>query len=284
MMQVIFSSPSVNYDVSHQQQQPSRLVSSSRCGKCHCSRGHVSGEDTMWPACNGASRMTGLKRVHTSQPLATHLKTTCHIVSQGFLDNSHLPKCSTDRRRVTSDTPLLSSASSSSSSSSRPSHPRNYLNALSPVHYKYPHDWSNLIAFFTIFLVTLSLTATCSSALFKCQVNQFKCQDNQNCIPASWRCDGGVDCTDGSDELGCGKYFALTTLCTFFLSFFSARLSLIDYLNDYSSPVIVLLLVFLLLAQDPQASSSLLYHHSFFFNQSGLHLLLLLMSTSQSPE
>lgn len=33
---------------------------------------------------------------------------------------------------------------------------------------------------------------------------KFQCAD-QNCIPASWRCDGDNDCNDSSDEAGCGK-------------------------------------------------------------------------------
>jgi len=33
---------------------------------------------------------------------------------------------------------------------------------------------------------------------------KFQCAD-ENCIPASWQCDGDVDCDDGSDEAGCGK-------------------------------------------------------------------------------
>ncbi|XP_072179349.1 MAM and LDL-receptor class A domain-containing protein 1-like [Diadema setosum] len=36
-----------------------------------------------------------------------------------------------------------------------------------------------------------------------CDGNSFQCS-NDECIPASWRCDGWSDCSDGSDEFGCG--------------------------------------------------------------------------------
>ena len=38
-----------------------------------------------------------------------------------------------------------------------------------------------------------------------CTSSQWRCSNGQ-CISSSWRCDGGTpDCTDGSDELNCGK-------------------------------------------------------------------------------
>lgn len=37
-----------------------------------------------------------------------------------------------------------------------------------------------------------------------CSPNQFRCGDNQ-CITKKQQCDSYSDCTDGSDELGCGR-------------------------------------------------------------------------------
>ena len=35
-----------------------------------------------------------------------------------------------------------------------------------------------------------------------CESDEFSC-DNGNCIDLKWRCDGGNDCGDDSDEIGC---------------------------------------------------------------------------------
>lgn len=43
-------------------------------------------------------------------------------------------------------------------------------------------------------------------ARVKCEESQFQC-NNGHCITLLWRCDGDEDCTDGSDELSCGKNF-----------------------------------------------------------------------------
>ena len=41
--------------------------------------------------------------------------------------------------------------------------------------------------------------------LVTCQSDRFACANQRQCIPASYRCDGGTDCSDGSDEQ-CSKY------------------------------------------------------------------------------
>ena len=42
--------------------------------------------------------------------------------------------------------------------------------------------------------------------LVTCRDYQFACANQQKCIPASYRCDGNFDCSDGSDEQ-CSKYY-----------------------------------------------------------------------------
>ena len=38
-----------------------------------------------------------------------------------------------------------------------------------------------------------------------CMIDQYQC-DSGRCISREWRCDGDYDCSDQSDERGCGKY------------------------------------------------------------------------------
>ena len=49
-------------------------------------------------------------------------------------------------------------------------------------------------------------TVSCGSGAFRCS--------NGTCIRSSRRCDGNRDCTDGSDETGCGKLSKNLTLYT----------------------------------------------------------------------
>lgn len=37
-----------------------------------------------------------------------------------------------------------------------------------------------------------------------CPNNEFLCSNGEQCIPNGWVCDRAKDCSDGSDEVGCG--------------------------------------------------------------------------------
>jgi hypothetical protein len=38
-----------------------------------------------------------------------------------------------------------------------------------------------------------------------CQPTKFQCRTSGLCVPLTWRCDGDLDCRDGSDEDECSK-------------------------------------------------------------------------------
>ena len=43
--------------------------------------------------------------------------------------------------------------------------------------------------------------------LVTCRDELFACVNQHQCIPASYHCDGDTDCSDGSDEQQCSKYW-----------------------------------------------------------------------------
>jgi len=50
----------------------------------------------------------------------------------------------------------------------------------------------------------LFLLATAPPGSF-CHGDEFRCASVDQCIPASYQCDGEIDCQDNSDEMGCSK-------------------------------------------------------------------------------
>ena len=42
-------------------------------------------------------------------------------------------------------------------------------------------------------------------ATLNCRADQFTCTQQFQCIPATRKCDGFADCSDRTDEEGCGK-------------------------------------------------------------------------------
>jgi Low-density lipoprotein receptor domain class A len=51
-----------------------------------------------------------------------------------------------------------------------------------------------------------------------CNQYDFWCTDG-DCVPATWRCDLDIDCTDGSDELDCGEKLLIHYFYNWFINF-----------------------------------------------------------------
>lgn len=60
---------------------------------------------------------------------------------------------------------------------------------------------SNINEFYTSFLNIVSTEEKL------CPPHEFHCPENK-CISSSKRCDGIKDCTEGADELNCGKFIS----------------------------------------------------------------------------
>ncbi|XP_048256632.1 low-density lipoprotein receptor-related protein 4-like isoform X3 [Haliotis rufescens] len=59
------------------------------------------------------------------------------------------------------------------------------------------------ILWWTLVLLTVQGVAA-QSVPATCKQDMFQCSDTQ-CLPSRWRCDGEIDCRDGTDELDCGQ-------------------------------------------------------------------------------
>ena len=53
-------------------------------------------------------------------------------------------------------------------------------------------------------MYNISMVFLRSSTAGQCSSFQYEC-DNGQCIVDDYQCDGDEDCSDGSDEEGCGK-------------------------------------------------------------------------------
>ncbi|XP_078461493.1 very low-density lipoprotein receptor-like [Lampetra planeri] len=60
-----------------------------------------------------------------------------------------------------------------------------------------------LLSLGLVALLAASLASLASGEFARCDPSRFQCR-NGRCVPEAWRCDGGNDCGDGSDETGCG--------------------------------------------------------------------------------
>lgn len=131
-----------------------------------------------------------------------------------------------------------------------------------------------------------------------CNSGQFPCSDGTKCIPKNFHCDNETDCQDGSDEVGCSRFYFMnfSIFYSFFLSIYSFYFQKIFFSNrnekrfcsffySFSSLLflnfLLLLFLFLLLLFSSLFASLLFCHftiekNSFVFSlYPKLHLRLL---------
>ena len=66
-----------------------------------------------------------------------------------------------------------------------------------------PQLFENLKDFLSLTNIHVSIATAEPGS--KCYAFEYMCLAGDQCIPASYQCDGEVDCQDRSDEIGCCK-------------------------------------------------------------------------------
>lgn len=72
-------------------------------------------------------------------------------------------------------------------------------------------------------------------------MDEYQCVAGGQCIPASYQCDGEIDCQDRSDEIGCGRLSIIVLLALIINNYgniFSTRHTILN------RPVLILLYIY----------------------------------------
>ena len=59
-------------------------------------------------------------------------------------------------------------------------------------------------------VVTCNHACKCNFVSVTCKTPEnYLCRSDEKCVPVTLKCDGVIDCDDGSDEMGCTEYCKL---------------------------------------------------------------------------